>query len=93
MMRISAYHGIATNWEFARRAGGQVVHFICVIVNSLTRSVSFHWPYAGQSEQPAAFSTTCHCEPVRFPGVAISRIGEQFLVDEFRETLQREQTA
>ena len=40
----------------------QVVHFICVIVNSLTRSVSFHWPYAGQSEQPAAFSITCHCE-------------------------------
>ena len=38
------------------------MHFICVIVNSLTRSVSFHWPYAGQSEQPAAFSITCHCE-------------------------------
>ena len=48
--------------EFARRAGGQVVHFIYVIENSLTRSVSFHWPYAGQSEQPAAFSITCYCE-------------------------------
>ena len=30
-----------------------------------------------------------HCEPVRFPGVAISWIGVQFLVDEFQKTVQR----
>ena len=30
------------NWNLARRAGGQVVRKICVVVFSLTRSVSFH---------------------------------------------------
>ena len=30
-----------------------------------------------------------HCEPVRFPGVAISWIGVQFLVDECQKTVQK----
>ena len=37
--------------EFARRAGGQVVRKICVVVSALTRSVSFfsctNWNLAG----------------------------------------------
>ena len=32
----------AANWNLARRAGGQVVRKICVVVLSLTRSVSFY---------------------------------------------------
>ena len=33
----------AKNWEFARRAGGQVVRKICVVVFALRRSVSFYF--------------------------------------------------
>ena len=34
---------IYTNWKLARRAGGQVVRKICVIVFALRRSVSFYF--------------------------------------------------
>ena len=38
---ISVYLSKDANWNLARRAGGQVVRRICVIVLSLRRSVSF----------------------------------------------------
>ena len=33
-----------------------------------------------------------HCEPVRFPGVAISWLEEQLLVEEFQKTVQKGQS-
>ena len=59
--------GLTQQWrklEFARRAGGQVVRKICVVVSALRRSVSFRGAVAG-CRLPG------HCEPVHFPGVAI----------------------
>ena len=39
---FSDSHRRAANWNLARRAGGQVVRQICVVVLSLTRSASFY---------------------------------------------------
>ena len=57
--------------EFARRAGGQDVRNICVVVSALHRSVSFRGAVAGR-RLPG------HCEPVLLSGVAISRIEVPF---------------
>ena len=61
--------GLTQQWrklEFARRAGGQVVRKICVVVSALRRSVSFRGAVAG-CRLPG------HCEP-EFPVIAIKQL-------------------
>ena len=79
---------IAKNWEFARRAGGQVVRKICVIVFALRRSVSFcgavNWEFVEFSVIANPNSRSLRTSPQT--GVAIPRIDVPLFVNESRET-------
>ena len=68
--------------EFARRAGGQDVRNICVVVSALHRSVSFRGAVAGR-RLPG------HCEPVLLSGVAISRIEVPFFDNTPADSVKR----
>ena len=51
----------------------------------LTKADNLNWNLT-------SYRIPCHCEPVRFPGVAIPRIDVPLLVDEFWETAQKGQS-
>ena len=70
--------------EFVGRADSQVVHKICVVVFALRRSVSFYSSFANW--EFVVLSNSRSLRASDHTGVAISRIEEQFLVDEFKET-------
>ena len=48
--------------------------------------------YRSVALQIGIYRIPCHCEPVRFPGVAIPWLEVLLFVDEFRETAQKGQS-